>query len=206
MFWLFGKKRVELLEEETKNSFQQVKNDIAGVGKWIKHLDSKDKQVFEILGEIKRELATINEEVEGVKEAVSLVNLSVENKQLFKKAGVLSKQTDVYSVQEPVQTAVQTGNFYDILQGLSSNERLIVLTLMNSDLKLSYEDIARLLGKERSTIRGQINAIKRKSDSLIQEITEANGKKRVYVSEEIKEKLEKYAKVRVKKARKSKKG
>lgn len=205
MFWLFGKKGVKLLEEETKNSFQQVKNDIEGVGKWIKHLDSKDSQVFEILGEIKRELATINEEVEGVKEAISLVNLSVENKQLFKKTAVLSKQTDVYSVQEPVQTAVQTGNFYDILQGLSSNERLIVLTLMNSDLKLSYEDVARLLGKERSTIRGQINAIKRKSEGLIQEIIEVNGKKRVYVSEEIKEKLEKYAKVRVKKVRKSKK-
>ena len=205
MFWLFSKKRVKLLEEETKNSFQQVKNDIEGVGKWIKHLDSKDNQVFEILGEIKRELATINEEVEGVKEAISLVNLSVENKQLFKKTAVLSKQTDVYSVQEPVQTAVQTENFYDILQGLSSNERLIVLTLMNSDLKLSYEDVARLLGKERSTIRGQINAIKRKRGGLIQDISEANGKKRVYVSEEIKEKLEKYAKVRVKKARKSKK-
>ena len=205
MFWLFGKKRVELLEEKTKNSFQQIKNDIEGVGKWIKHLDSKDGQVFEILGEIKRELATINEEVEGVKEAISLVSLSVENKQLFKKTAVLSKQADVYSVQEPVQTTVQTGNFYDILQGLSSNERLIVLTLMNSDLKLSYEDVARLLGKERSTIRGQINAIKRKSEGLIREITEANGKKRVYVSEEIKEKLEKYAKVRVKKARKSKK-
>jgi len=205
MFWLFGKKRVKLLEEETKNSFQQVKGDIEGVGKWIKHLDSKDGQVFEILGEIKRELATINEEVEGVKEAISLVSLSVENKQLFKKTAVLSKQADVYSVQEPVQTTVQTGNFYDILQGLSSNERLIVLTLMNSDLKLSYEDVARLLGKERSTIRGQINAIKRKSEGLIREITEANGKKRVYVSEEIKEKLEKYAKVRVKKARKSKK-
>jgi len=205
MFWLLGKKKVKLLEEETKNSFQQVKNDIEGVGKWIKHLDSKDKQVFEILGEIKRELATINEEVEGVKEAISLANLSDENKQLFKKTAVLPKQTDVYSVQEPVQTAVQTGNFYDILQGLSSNERLIVLTLMNSDLKLSYEDVARLLGKERSTIRGQINAIKRKSEGLIQEITEANGKKRVYVSEEIKEKLEKYAKVRVKKIKKSRK-
>ena len=144
MFWLLGKKKVKLLEEETKNSFQQVKNDIEGVGKWIKHLDSKDKQVFEILGEIKRELATINEEVEGVKEAISLANLSDENKQLFKKTAVLPKQTDVYSVQEPVQTAVQTGNFYDILQGLSSNERLIVLTLMNSDLKLSYEDVERM--------------------------------------------------------------
>ena len=205
MFWLFGKKKVKLLEEETKNSFQQVKNDIEGVGKWIKHLDSKDKQVFEILGEIKRELATINEEVEGVKEAVSLVNLSVENKQLLKKTGVLHKQTDVYSVQEPVQTPVQTGNFYDILQGLSSNERLIILTLINSELKLSYEDIARLLGKERSTIRGQINAIKRKSEGLIQEIAESNGKKRVYVSEEIKEKLEKYAKVRVRKEKKVRK-
>ena len=205
MFWLFGKKKVKLLEEETKNSFQQVKNDIEGVGKWIKHLDSKDKQVFEILGEIKRELATINEEVEGVKEAVSLVNLSVENKQLLKKTGVLHKQTDVYSVQEPVQTPVQTGNFYDILQGLSSNERLIILTLINSELKLSYEDIARLLGKERSTIRGQINAIKRKSEGLIQEIAESNGKKRVYVSEEIKEKLEKYAKVRVRKEKKTRK-
>ena len=205
MFWLFGKKKVKLLEEETKNSFQQVKNDIEGVGKWIKHLDSKDKQVFEILGEVKRELATINEEVEGVKEAVSLVNLSVENKRLLKKTGVLHKQTDVYSVQEPVQTPVQTGNFYDILQGLSSNERLIILTLINSELKLSYEDIARLLGKERSTIRGQINAIKRKSEGLIQEIAESNGKKRVYVSEEIKEKLEKYAKVRVRKEKKTRK-
>ena len=205
MFWLFGKKKVKLLEEETKNSFQQVKNDIEGVGKWIKHLDSKDKQVFEILGEIKRELATINEEVGGVKEAVSLVNLSVENKQLLKKTGVLHKQTDVYSVQEPVQTPVQTGNFYDILQGLSSSERLIILTLINSELKLSYEDVARLLGKERSTIRGQINAIKRKSEGLIQEIAESNGKKRVYVSEEIKEKLEKYAKVRVRKEKKVRK-
>jgi chromosome segregation and condensation protein ScpB len=91
------------------------------------------------------------------------------------------------------------------LQGLSSNERLIILTLINSELKLSYEDIARLLGKERSTIRGQINAIKRKSEGLIQEIAESNGKKRVYVSEEIKEKLEKYAKVRVRKEKKVRK-
>ena len=76
---------------------------------------------------------------------------------------------------------------------------------MNSDLKLSYEDLARLLGKERSTIRGQINSIKQKSEGLIEEITEPNGKKRVFVNEEIKEKLLKYAKVRVSKKKKSKK-
>ncbi|MEK6894083.1 MAG: hypothetical protein AABX10_01325, partial [Nanoarchaeota archaeon] len=107
--------------------------------------------------------------------------------------------------QEPVQTAVQTGNFHDILNGLSSNERMIVFTMMNTELKLSYEDIARLLGKERATIRGQINAIKQKSEGLIQELTEPNGKKRLYVNEEVRNKIEKYAKVRVKNDKKYKK-
>ena len=201
MFGLFGKKKLKTLEEETKNSFEQVKKDVGGLSNWIKHLDSQDKRVFEILSEIKRELATTNDELSGLKEALSLVNLSVENKQLFEKRGVLAKQRAV----GVVQTAVQTGNFYDILQELSSNERLIILTLMNSDLKLSYEDLARLLGKERSTIRGQINAIKRKSEGLIQDLTEPTGKKRVYVSDDFKEKLEKYAKVRVKKVGKIRK-
>ena len=73
---------------------------------------------------------------------------------------------------------------------------------MNSDMKLSYEDLALLLGKERSTIRGQINAIKQKSEGLIYEMSEKNGKKRVFVPDEIKEKLAKYAKVRVSKGRK----
>tara|TARA_Y100000310_G_C20597826_1_gene771420 strand:+ start:599 stop:1216 length:618 start_codon:yes stop_codon:yes gene_type:complete len=205
MFWFFGKRELKDLKEETKNSFEQVKKDVEGVGKWIKHLDSQDKQLFEVLSEIKRELATTNDELEGLKEAISLVNLSVENRQLSNKTTAISKQQHIQGVQEAVQTPVQTGNFYDILQKLSGNERLIILTLMNSELKLSYEDVARLLGKERSTVRGQINSIKRKSEDLIQEIIESNGKKRVFVSEEIKEKLAKYAKVRVKSGKKSKK-
>jgi chromosome segregation and condensation protein ScpB len=68
---------------------------------------------------------------------------------------------------------------------------------LQSDLKLSYEDLALLLGKERSTVRGQVNSIKQKSDGLILEITEKNGKKRVYIPDEMKEKLAKYSKVRV---------
>jgi hypothetical protein len=63
-------------------------------------------------------------------------------------------------------------------------------------MKLSYEDIALLLGKDKSTIRGQINAIKQKSEGLIEEMSEKNGKKRVFIPEEIKQKLQKYAKVR----------
>jgi len=206
MFWRYGKKRVKILEEETKKSFNDVKKDFESVGKWIKHLHGKDEQVFEILSELKREIATINVELESVREAISLSNLLEENKQLSKKRGVLSKQTAVGGVENAVQTGVQTGNFYDILNGLSSNERLIIFTLMNSDLKLSYEDLARLLGKERSTVRGQINAIKQKNEDLIREVIEqSSGKKRVFIRDEIKEKLAKYAKVRVKQKKKYKK-
>jgi len=203
--WFFGKKRVERLEEEIKNSFKTVKKDFDGVGKWVRHLHERHEDVADALSEIKRELSTIKYELEDLKESSSFLDFAQEHKQLSKKQTAVDKQTAVGGVQKSVQTAVQTANFHEILQGLSSNERLLAFTLMNSDLKLSYEDLARLLGKERSTIRGQINSIRQKSEGLIQEIREQNGKKRVYIGEEIKEKLAKYAKVRTNTNKKYKK-
>lgn len=207
MFGLFGSgKKIKKLEDDTRHSFSEVRKDFDGVGKWIKHLNNSDKQLFDLISDIKREIASIKDDIEGVKEAVSLTNLAQEHEQVFKKTAVLNKQEPVFVVDEPVQTPVQTGNFYDILKDLSSNEKMIIWTLMNSgEMKLSYEDIARLLGKERATIRGQINAIKKKSEGLLQELTEPSGKKRVFVSEEVRNKLQKYAKVRVKDKQKYKK-
>ncbi len=200
--WLFGN-RYKKIEEETKKGFEAVKKDMDLAGKWIKHLDGRDKQLFDNLNELKQELSSVQDEIGGLREALDELSDSQENKQLFEKMPVLRKQTGVGVVQEAVQTPVQTANFYDILKNLTSNERLLVFTLMNSDLKLSYEDLALLLGKERATVRGQINSIKQKSEGLILEISEKNGKKRVYIPAEIKEKLAKYAKVRVGKKIKS---
>jgi predicted transcriptional regulator len=205
LFGFGSKKRVKQLEEDVKNSFKDVKKDFEHVGKWIKHLHGKHDSVEDILNSLKIELSTIRNEFDELKEHVGIREIEREHKQVFKKQTAVDKQTGVYGVEKDVQTPVQTGVFYGILNGLSSNERMILFTLMNSDMKLSYEDVARLLGKERSTIRGQINAIKRKSEGLIQEMQESNGKKRIYVSEEVKEKLAKYAKVRVKEKKKYKK-
>lgn len=204
MLGWFAKKRVKFLEEETKKSFEAVKKDIDNVGKWIKHLDGRGNEAVELFKQLKEDLSTLREEFEDLREEMSVGNFITENKQLSKKQTAVGKQTAVYDVGEPVQTAVQTANFYEILQGFSTSERMLIFTLMNAadDMKLSYEDLARLLGKERSTVRGQINAIKQKSESLIRESSEANGKKRVYIDPEIKEKLQKYAKVRVKGKRK----
>jgi predicted transcriptional regulator len=196
--WLFGKKSDEKIVEETKKSFSAVKKDMEETGKWIKHLDMQDKQLFDELKAVKQDLSSIRDEIESLREGVELANESEKSKQLFEKPTRKGKQTADLDVEEAVQTPVQTANFYEILKGLSANERLLVFTLMNSEMKLSYEDLALLLGKERSTVRGQINSVKQKSPGIIEEITEKNGKKRVFVPEEIKEKLRKYAKVRVK--------
>ncbi|MEK6850267.1 MAG: hypothetical protein AABX85_01695 [Nanoarchaeota archaeon] len=199
--WLFGDKHKKL-EQKTLDGFSSVKKDIGAVGKWIKYLDGRDKQVFDILNELKLDLSSVKEEIESLREGINLIDEEEKNKQVFKKMAFLDKQTAVGDVEKGVQTAVQTGNFYEILKGLSANERLLIFTLMNSDMKLSYEDLALLLGKERSTVRGQINNIKQKSEGLVMEITEKNGKKRVFVPLGVKEKLSKYAKVRVEKSKK----
>jgi predicted transcriptional regulator len=85
-------------------------------------------------------------------------------------------------------------------------ERAIVWALLNSEMKLSYEDLAALLGKDKSTIRGQINTIKQKNNDLIKEYRETTGKKRIYIPEEIKNNLLKNVKIKIINEKKGKKG
>lgn len=202
--WIFGKKENKI-EEETRKGFSAVKHDMEVLGTWVKHLDGQDKQLFDLVFELKEEISSIKDEISGLREGIDLAVENAGNKQVFKKMAAIGKQTAVESVDNVVQTPVQTGNFYDILRGLSSNERLLVFTLLNAEegMKLSYEDLAMLLGKERATIRGQVNAIKQKVSGLLEELVEKNGKKRVFIVPEIREKLSKYAKVRVKKGKSS---
>ncbi len=193
--WFGHKKRVEKVREETLVGFSRVKKDMESIGTWIKHLDSNHKLHKNEISEIKEILSTIKEDVENLKNSFPIVN-GVQNGRLSQSTKrPFIKQSAVYTVQTAVQTAVQSPNF----NLFSTNERLILWTLINTDLKLSYEDIASLLGKEKSTIKGQINTIKAKSEGIILESMEKNGKKRVFIPEEIKEKLLKKPKVRVKK-------
>jgi hypothetical protein len=203
MFWLFrGKKEVEKIKEDTKNSFDSVKKDISSISGWIKHLDSEKNLHKKDIEELKEVLETVMEEIEGMKNILAMMN-ELKNKQVFKTPKQLStKQTGVYTVQTGVQTGVQTLK----LEQFSITERAILWILLNTDMKLSYDDIASMTGKEKSTIRGQINSIKQKSEGLIEEKIEQNGKKRVFISEELKEKILKKTKVRVGRDKKAKKG
>ncbi|MCK5624577.1 hypothetical protein KAI04_01925 [Candidatus Pacearchaeota archaeon] len=197
--WIFRKKEVEQIKEDTKKGFDSVKNDIKSITEWIKHLDSEKDSQKEHLIELKEVLSSMNEEIEGLKNVVNIMN-NVQTNTVFKTAKQKKdKQPAVYAVQTGVQTAVQTPNLDDF----SITERAILWILLNTEMKLSYHDLAAMLGKEKSTMRGQVNSIRQKSEGLIEEIIEENGKKRVYVPENLKEKMLKKTKVRVKKSKKT---
>ena len=204
MFWIFGKKKkVEHLEKETKDSFEHVKQDFGKVGQWIKHIDGKHQSHESEIQQLKDQLEALQTDMAEVKEFISFFGPQM-SKQVFKHPQTGGdKQQGCEVVQTPVQTAVQTG----ILSNLTVMERGIVWALVNSDqdMKLSYEDLAALLGKDKSTIRGQINTIRQKCEGLIEESIELNGKKRLYVPEKMRDFIVKSVKVRVKPKKKAEK-
>jgi hypothetical protein len=203
--WFFRNKEVknevERVEEETRRGFIKVRDDLSNVSKWIKHLDKEERISKNEISEIKGILSSMQVEIEGVKNMISLIG-SGGNKRMFKtNKQVFEKQTAVVPVQVGVQTAVQTPNFDEF----SISEKSLIWILINSDMKLSYEDLAAMTGKEKATIRGQINSIKQKCEYLIEELVEKSGKKRVYIPEELKARLIKKAKVEVVKRGRKKK-
>ncbi len=209
--WLFGnRKEVEEVKEETQKAFDAVKKDIANVGRWIKHLHGKDherhsqiSEHHELISGFDARFTSIENELAEMKALVSVLQEDF-SAGLFKQPSTaVYKHTAVQAVEKPVETAVYLpveasflGYSSSPLTQLTSMERAIVYVLLNSELKLSYEDLAVMLGKDRSTLRSQINMIRKKCGELIEEHIEKNGKKRVYIPEEIKQKLVKNAKMR----------
>jgi len=193
MFNFFTKKaekrEVDELKRAVQTGFNSVKQDFGNTTQWIKHLDANDSKINDEILEMQGELSTMKDELENLKNILSIVG----EKPVFKqRQTVFNKQTVFKGVLNSVQTGVQTV----FLDNLSTTERAIVFVLLNSDMKLSYEDLAAMLGKRKATIRGQINSIKQKSEGLIEEIISENNKKRVYIPDKVKNGLLKSKKVK----------
>lgn len=187
-FLWFGRRKEEdhhKLKEDVRASFESVKQDVKKVGIWIHHLNDQDKKQDKQLDELFDKISEIQADINDIKSFVSFFDTRI-SKQVFKhRQTAVGKQTRVEHVQTPVQTVVQTA----FLKHLSVMERAIVWTLANSpeNMKLSYQDVATILGKDTSTIRGQINNIKQKSEDLINESLDKQGKKRYWIDDDVKE-------------------
>jgi len=193
MFNFFSKKAekkdLEVLKQAVQTGFNSIKEDFNKTSVWIKHLKTNEEGLKEEISDLYEELASVKEELENIKNVLSIVG----------KQGVFKQQQTVFNKQTPfkgVLNTVQTGVQTVFLDNLSTTERAIIFVLLNSDMKLSYEDLAAMLGKRKATIRGQINSIKQKSEGIIEEIIGENNKKRVFIPEKIKESLLKTQKTR----------
>jgi len=187
VWWFFRKKRDH---DELKEAFSAVKKDIKKAADWVSHLHKKTKDHEEAVGDLNSRLkvfdarlSSMEQQVDDMKTFISFFNTRVFKQPFKQPQTAVDKQTAVGGVQTGVQTAVQTA----FLNNLSVMERAVVWVLLNTDLKLSCEDIASVTGKEKSTIRGQLNSIRQKSDGLIEENIEKTGKKRFFIPEDIKE-------------------
>ena len=193
MFGFFTKKAekkdVDQLKDAVQTGFNKVKQDMDSYSQWIKHLDKHNSDVNNEVLELKEELASAKDELDNIKNMLAIVGKGSFRQQ---SSTLFNKQTADVDVLNTVQSTVQTV----FLDNLTTNERAIVFVLMNSDLKLSYEDLAAMLGKRKSTIRGQVNSIKQKSEGLIEEIIGENNKKRVFIPEQTRDLLLKTNKVK----------
>jgi predicted transcriptional regulator len=201
--WLFKKENKDDFEQHksaVQTALNNVKQDMGSLSKWIKHLDSQDSDIKNEVNSIITELSSIKKDIEEIKQ-IAVENQSVKNEPLFKqRPTAMPKQTPVYDIQTAVQTTVQAAFFTK----LSVSEKAIVSILMNSsesEMKLSYEDLASMMGKDTATVRGQVNSIRQKCSGLIEEQIEKNGKKRLYVPEEVRGLLLKRVKNKPKRAR-----
>lgn len=188
-------KQLKSLHKNIGASFSNIKNDMETFSKWVTHLENHRDYHHSRIEKLEKKIDFLERALEEIKEGQTFVQTHSLSKHKqtavrFKQTAV-GVQTGVGAVQTPVQTGIQTANFsdryelVDILRSLTVMERVVLWTLLNTDLKMSYDDLSVLLGKDKSTLRGQITNIKRKSESLVSEFTEINGKKRFFVDENL---------------------
>ena len=201
MFWFFKKKKKgQELEEKFSNlhnslhnSFSNIKKDINNMSSWVGHLKNKHdnhNKKFELLN---YRINNIEEVLEDLRDVWTRVQTAVQTGGVSKQTQTDSRPNSCPEVSKQLSKQEnrenKSGNsekeitIIDSLRNLTMMERAVVWALLNTDLKLSYEDLSIALGKDKSTLRGQINNLKTKSEGLIEEYTEKDGKKRFYINE-----------------------
>ena len=107
MFWRSSKKKINELEEKTYKGFESVKKDMDAVGKWIKHLDSNNKQLFDLVFSLKRDLSSISDELGALREGFDFMSVEVKKGIVFTvymrregRVTVPKELRDAYNLEE----------------------------------------------------------------------------------------------------------
>lgn len=203
VWWLFNKKKGEELEKKLvtlhsslEQSFLNIRRDLHGVGDWISHFKNKHDDHDEKLKWLDKRVKDIEGTVNELRSVWTSVQTPVQTATLSKQIQTDSCPNTCPSVSKHLSKQQKKIETINQLKNLTMMERALVWVLLNTDLKLSYEDLSIALGKDQSTLRGQINSVKNKSGGLIRETSEREGKKRFFVDEKVKNEILKGSKRR----------
>jgi predicted nucleic acid-binding Zn-ribbon protein len=173
----FDKSILEIIKN--KNIYKYI-NCKEYMFKWLffgkKEILNKDSEVKRGFDSVKKDINSLGKWVEHLNNKDS----GIENEIFDIKEQITSIKDEMEGIKNIVDTI----------------DKELFKQLFKTDGAKNVKQTAAMLGKSRATIRGQINSIKQKNESLIQEIIEKNGKKRVFIEENIKEKILKGVKVR----------
>lgn len=193
VWWLFRKKRDDDVNEKFVNlhdslhsSFLNIKRDMTGINKWLDHFKSKHETHDKKFDLMNQRINNMEEVIEEMQDVWTTVQTAVQTGGLSKQSQTDDRPNNRLSVSKQDEEEL---SMTKKLKKLTLMERAVVWALLNTDLKLSYEDLSVALGKDKSTLRGQINNIKTKSEGLIEEYPEKDGKKRFCISEKIKSEI-----------------
>ncbi len=199
-FWVKKREYEELSEKFDRihsslhRSFLNVKTDITHINSKIDKLHdghrSKNAELFRLQERIDQLELLFNE----------AFGANQKDERVF---GQPFGQTQTDSRLKQPSVVVQTGRRGDKwTKNLTPMERAIISILLNNEMKLTYDDLSIMVGRDKSTIRGQVNNIKQKNEGLLMEYIERNGKKRFFIDEKLKNEILKERNALVKKAQK----
>lgn len=186
MFFWFKKRDLGEIDDKLKGVHKSLEKSFLNVKTDITHLMSRIDLLKEDHKLRNHEITKINNRIDELEIIFNeILNRNHDHKLRVFGQPFGHKQTAVRLDRQVVvvQTAKNDG---DLTKKLTSVERAIVNIMLNTDMKLSYEDLSVMLGRDKSTIRGQVNGIKQKSECLINDYVERNGKKRFYITERTK--------------------
>ncbi len=177
-------KKFKEINNSLTSSFLKIKEDILSISTHLGDLHTHKENHSELIKELDSRIKTLENFIEDILSNQPRVQTTHVSKQT--QTNVRPKRMSV-----PVQTEV-----LESLKRLTPMERSLVWALLNTDIRLSYSDLSRILGKDESTVRGQVSNIKRKTDDLVLEQSENSGQKRFYVEERVKNKIMRKYKVK----------
>lgn len=188
-FWFFRDKRNETdpdtFSKKVKNSFINVKNDMQKILEWISFLKINYEKSENRLSEIEKNLENMK---------IRILNLEEDkNRAAVWTADQTAVQTAVqnWTAVRPKQTAVQkeVGDLEKYFNGLTWREGELLSILLNTEREMDYNDLCEMVGRDQSTLRGQVNKIKIKYPGAIEETVTNKGKKSFSMNQELKEKI-----------------